>query len=195
MIRQVPFIALLMCSLVVSGCGDSSFHGKDIGHLMPRLEFDLVDEHGAEVDEQVFSGRPVAIYFGFTHCPDVCPMTLAKLAAAARSLPEDQRASLQLAFVSVDPDRDSPVRLSEYTAAFSERMLGLTGSQQQLQSLTRRYRVTYGYGEPDANGQYDVSHSSAIWVFNAELEAELMLFDNLEIAEMAEDLQRLLSDS
>ena len=135
----------------------------------------------------------MAIYFGFTHCPDVCPMTLAKLAAAARRLPPEQRERLQLAFVSVDPDRDVPARLSEYTAAFSDGMLGLTGNQQQLQALTRRYRITYGYEEPDADGNYEVSHSSAIFVFNDALEAELMLLDSMLIDEMKADLERLLA--
>jgi len=187
-------ISLLVLAMLLAGCGDGSFHGKDISHLMPPLEFELTDENGLRVSEEIFSGRPVALYFGFSHCPDICPMTLAKLAAAARSLPEPQRQRLQLAFISVDPARDGPAQLARYTAAFSDRMLGLTGSQPQLQALTRRYRVTYGYEEPDADGQYEVSHSSAIWVFNADLRPELMLFDNLEIDQMAEDLARVVGE-
>lgn len=183
---------LLSLAALLAGCGDRSWNGKDISHLMPPLEFELTDETGAAVDQSVFEGRPVAIYFGFTHCPDVCPMTLAKLAAAARRLPPEQRERLQLAFVSVDPDRDTPARLNEYTGAFSDAMLGLTGSQRQLQALTRRYRITYGYEEPDADGNYEVSHSSAIFVFNESLDAELMLLDSMLIDEMKADLERLL---
>ncbi|MDT8438323.1 MAG: SCO family protein [Wenzhouxiangellaceae bacterium] len=188
-------VLIFVLVVVLAGCGDRSFHGKDIAHLMPPLAFDLVDERGQAVDESIFAGRPVAIYFGFSHCPDICPMTLAKLAAAARALPEAQRERLQLAFVSVDPARDTPERLAEYTGAFSDRMIGLTGDQRQLTELTRRYRVTYGYEEPDAQGNYEVSHSSAIWVFGPELEARLMLFDNLAISEMAADLKRVLAES
>ncbi|MFU8878344.1 MAG: SCO family protein, partial [Wenzhouxiangellaceae bacterium] len=153
MIRSILILASL---LLLAACGDRSWHGKDISHLMPRLEFELLSEHGQPVTEEIFAGRPLAIYFGFTHCPDICPMTLAKLAAAARRLPEDQRERLQLAFISVDPERDGPERLAEYTAAFSDRMLGLTGTQRQLQALTRRYRVTYGYEPPDEDGNYEV---------------------------------------
>lgn len=185
-------LLVLGLTLLLAGCGDRSWNGKDISHLMPALEFELTDETGAHVDESVFEGRPVAIYFGFTHCPDVCPMTLAKLASAVRRLPLEQRERLQLAFVSVDPARDTPRRLAEYTAAFSDTLLGLTGSQRQLQALTRRYRITYGYEEPDAEGNYQVSHSSAIFVFNQRLEAELMLLDSLQIDEMTADLGRLL---
>lgn len=190
--RLCRIAALLGLLLTTAGCGDRSFNGKDISHLMPRLEFELIDETGQPVTEAVFSGRPVALYFGFSHCPDICPMTLAKLAAAARKLPEDQRRQLQLAFVSVDPARDGPAELARYTDAFSDAMLGLTGSQAQLQALTRRYRVTYGYEEPDASGDYAVSHSSAIWVFGADFEPELMLFDDMSIDHMAADLARVV---
>lgn len=186
-------LLVLGVTALLVGCGDRSWNGKDISHLMPALEFELSDETGAEVDQSVFEGRPVAIYFGFTHCPDVCPTTLAKLVAAARRLPPEQRDRLQLAFVSVDPERDTPQRLAEYTGAFSDALLGLSGSQRQLQALTRRYRITYGYEVPDADGNYEVSHSSAIFVFNERLEAELMLLDSLQIDEMTADLERLLS--
>ncbi|MBS3743825.1 MAG: SCO family protein [Wenzhouxiangellaceae bacterium] len=162
---------------------------------MPELEFELIDENGDPVTEEVFAGEPVAMYFGFTHCPDICPTTLARLAAAARRLPESIGKNLQLAFVSVDPARDDPDQLERYTDAFSDRMLGLTGTQKQLRALTRRYRVTFGYEEPDADGSYEVSHSSAILVFDAELEPRLMLLDDLNVAQIAEDLERLLEGS
>lgn len=188
-------LALLLLVAALAACGDRSWHGKDISGLMPPLEFELVDETGQEVTEAVFEGRPVAMYFGFTHCPDICPTTLAKLVAAVRSLPEPLASRMQLAFVSVDPARDGPEQLADYTAAFSERMLGLTGSQRQLKELTRRYRITYGYEQPRANGSYEVSHSSAILVFGADGRARLMLLDSLGTAEIAADLERLLSEA
>ncbi|MEX2497735.1 MAG: SCO family protein [Wenzhouxiangellaceae bacterium] len=187
--------AIALVALVLTGCGEDEWHGKNITGLMPELEFSLTDENGNAVTDEVFSGRPLAIYFGFTHCPDICPTTLARLAAATRNLPERVRQDLQLAFVSVDPDRDGPEQLARYTAAFSDRMLGLTGTQRQLSALTRRYRITYGYDQPDADGHYEVSHSSAILIFDADLEPRLMLLDNLGVTEMAEDLERLLGGS
>ncbi len=188
------FAALAM-ALFLAGCGEDEWHGKNITGLMPELEFELIDENGDPVTEQVFAGEPVAMYFGFTHCPDICPTTLARLAAAARRLPEPIGEDLQLAFVSVDPARDGPQQLERYTGAFSDRMLGLTGTQKQLRALTRRYRVTFGYEEPDTDGSYEVSHSSAILVFDAELEPRLMLLDDLNVAQIAEDLERLLEGS
>lgn len=180
-------------ALLLAGCAEDPWYGKEITGLMPELEFRLTDEAGRDVTETVFEGRPVAMYFGFTNCPDICPTTLARLAAAARRLPADLQDQLQLAFVSVDPDRDDPDQLGRYTGAFSDRMLGLTGSQKQLQALTRRYRITYGYEAPDENGDYEVSHSSAVFVFDAEGEPRLMLLDSLSVEQMAHDLELLLA--
>jgi protein SCO1/2 len=193
--RVIRTFAPILALLALAGCGDDGYHGKDISGLMPELAFELTDETGEAVTESVFAGRPVAMYFGFTHCPDICPTTLARLAAAVRRLPEPMQGRLQLAFVSVDPQRDGPGELAGYTDAFSDRMLGLTGSQDNLRELTRRYRTTYGYEEPREDGGYEVSHSSAIFVFDAELEPRLMLLDDLGVAEIAEDLEKLLAQT
>lgn len=190
--KNVFGAALFALAGLMAGCADEGWHGKNIAGLMPELEFELIDEHGDAVTESIFAGRPVAMYFGFTHCPDICPTTLARLTAAVRRLPEDVREDLQLAFVSVDPARDGPEQLARYTSAFSDRMRGLTGTQKQLQALTRRYRITYGYDEPDPDGDYEVSHSSAIFVFDAGLAPRLMLLDRLDVPQMAADLERLL---
>lgn len=189
-VRRAWVVAI---ALLLAGCGEDPWYGKEITGLMPELEFRLTDEAGRDVTESVFEGRPVAMYFGFTNCPDICPTTLARLSAAARRLPDDLQDQLQLAFVSVDPDRDDPAQLDRYTGAFSDRMLGLTGSQKQLQALTRRYRITYGYEAPDANGDYEVSHSSAVFVFDADGNPRLMLLDSLSVEQMAHDLELLLS--
>lgn len=179
--------------LGLAACADEGWNGKSIEGLMPELEFELTAETGETVTESVFAGRPVAMYFGFTHCPDICPTTLARLVAAVRRLPEPMQEELQLAFVSVDPQRDGTQQLADYTDAFSDRMLGLTGTQRQLKALTRRYRTTYGYEDERADGSYNVSHSSAIFVFDAAGEPQLMLLDSLGVAEIAADLEKLLA--
>ena len=84
-------LLLLLPLLFLSACGDSSWNGKDISGLMPELEFELTAETGERFTEQDFAGQPVAMYFGFTHCPDICPTTLARLVAAVRRLPELSR--------------------------------------------------------------------------------------------------------
>jgi protein SCO1/2 len=185
----------LMLALAVGlvACADEGWNGKSIDGLMPELAFELTSETGETVTESMFAGRPVAMYFGFTHCPDICPTTLARLVAAVRRLPEPLRQRLQLAFVSVDPQRDGTRQLADYTDAFSERMVGLTGTQKQLKALTRRYRTTFGYEDERADGSYNVSHSSAIFVFGADGEPRLMLLDSLGVAEIAADLEKMLA--
>ncbi|MFN2334729.1 MAG: SCO family protein [Wenzhouxiangellaceae bacterium] len=190
--RSCAALLGLAALMLLAGCADDRWHGKDISGLMPELEFELIDENGQAVTEQMFAGRPLAMYFGFTHCPDICPTTLARLTAAVRQLPAPVRERLELAFVSVDPARDDPSQLARYTDAFGEKLLGLTGSQRQLRQITRRYRITYGYEEPDAEGHYEVSHSSAIFVFDRQHKSRLMLLDSLSVEQMRQDLERLL---
>src|SRR5690625_362355 len=114
--------AVVLAAALLAGCGEKGWHGKDVSAIWPPLAFELPDENGEQVTQDVFAGRPVAIYFGFTNCPDICPATLARLTAAARSLPEPMRDELQMAFVSIDPDRDTPDRLRS-----EERRVGNAG--------------------------------------------------------------------
>lgn len=187
-LRTIIFILAAM----LAGCQQSAeWHGKEISGLMPDLAFELVDAGGQPVTQADFAGNVNLLFFGFTYCPDICPTTLAQLAAAVRQLPEAQRGQVNILFVSVDPDRDNGARLAEYAGAFGEQIIGLTGTQEQLETLTRRYRVTYGYGEADEAGNYNVSHSSAVFAFDSNGNVKLLLRDDLTPAQVAEDLQRL----
>ncbi len=109
----------------------------------------------------------VLLYFGYTHCPDVCPTTLSLLSHAVTALGTDA-GQVRILFVSVDPARDTLAQLKTYAAAFGPEVVGLRGSEAELKALTKRYRVSYGYGKPDARGDYEVSHSSAVYVFDRE---------------------------
>ncbi len=182
----------LLLLLLLSGCQQSEqWHAKDISGLMPKLRFELSNAQGESVTEADYAAQINLLFFGFTNCPDICPTTLAQLAAAVRNLPESIRDQVHILFVSVDPQRDEGGRLAEYAGAFGEQVVGLTGTQDQLQALTRRYRVTYGYDEADANGYYNVSHSSAVFAFDADGQVRLLIRDDLTPAQIAEDMQRL----
>ncbi|MDZ7748625.1 MAG: SCO family protein [Halofilum sp. (in: g-proteobacteria)] len=101
------------------------------------------------------------LFFGYTSCPDVCPMTLSRLSRVLDRLEPDERRQIRVLFVSVDPRRDPPARLREYTNAFGPRFVGLTADVSRLEKLTSRYYTTFSYGEPDAAGNYDVRHNAA----------------------------------
>lgn len=183
---------ILTLIALLAGCQQSpEWNGKDISGLMPDLAFELVNAEGDVVTEADVSGKVNLLFFGFTNCPDICPTTLAQLAAAIRSLPEPIQQQVQVLFVSVDPERDDGQRLGEYASAFGSSVLGLTGDQSQLQALTRRYRVTYGYSEADDNGYYNVSHSSAVFAFSVDGKVKLLLRDDLTPTQLAADIQRL----
>jgi protein SCO1 len=127
--------------------------------------FSLTDQDGRAVTERDLLGRPTAIFFGFTFCPEVCPTTLANLSAWLKALgPDGDR--LNVVFVTIDPARDTPARLKAYLSAFDPRIRGLTGSDQAIAKVADEYRVYYRKVPLDGGG-YTMDHSSAIYLMDA----------------------------
>lgn len=184
----------LALSLMLTGCFDHNWQTNDIADVMPALEFDLVDESGEAVRAEELSGKPTLLFFGFTHCPDVCPTTLTRLSAAIKRLDEAQRDEVQVLFVSVDPARDTPDVMKRYTEAFGPQFIGLTGERARIDALTNRYRVTYEYGEKDARGNYNVSHSSSVFAFDNQGEARFMISDIDSMDAIVGDLSYLVEN-
>lgn len=182
----------LALALMLAGCFDHNWQTNDITDVMPALEFDLVDEDGEDVQADAFIGKPTLLFFGFTHCPDVCPTTLAKLSAAIKQLDESRQDDVQVLFVSVDPARDTPDVLKQYTEAFGPQFIGLTGERSKIDALTNRYRVTYEYGEKDARGNYNVTHSSSVFAFDRQGEARFMFSDINSLESLVGDLSYLV---
>lgn len=186
---------VLLALLTLSGCGESDWDTKDIASLMPPLAFTLTDEQGRTVEASRYRGEINLLVFGYTHCPDVCPTTLARLGTTLKALAPEWQDEIRVLFVSVDPARDDPRRLSAYTDAFGSAIVGLTGSRERLDALTRRYRLTYGYGEADRAGDYPVSHPSGVFVFDRRGEARLLIrLDDTREA-IRHDLERLLAEA
>ena len=190
---MLKWLSPIILSALLAGCEDPNWHTSDISDIMPDLDLSLVDENGEQVEEDAYTGKTTLLYFGYTHCPDVCPTSLARMTAAIKKLDESARDDIQVLFVSVDPQRDTPARLRQYTDVFGPQFIGLTGSTAQLDELTNRYRVSYGYGDKDANGNYDVSHSSGIFVFNEQGDARLLMRNSDPIPSMVSDLKRLMA--
>jgi len=185
-------IVLSVLVFVTSCSGDIGWQTRNISGIMPPLEFTLTGEDGSTVTQEAFRGEPVAVYFGYTHCPDICPLTLHKLQTAIARLPEDERSDLKVLFISVDPKRDDPATLAQYTSSFGPQFVGLTGDEDTLRSLAKRYRATFSYGEPDEHGDYMVSHPSAIYVFDAKGKIRLLMRTDDGADAIAHDLGRLV---
>ncbi|MBA1146825.1 SCO family protein [Ectothiorhodospiraceae bacterium WFHF3C12] len=158
---------------------------------MPSLAFELTSETGEAVTAERYRGQVVLMFFGFTHCPDICPVTLGRLKAVLGQLDDDAE-DVTVLFVTVDPKRDDLKALRQYTSAFGEEFVGLRGDRQALDTLTKRYRVTYGYGEPDASGNYSVSHSSAVFAFDRQGDARLLIRDSDPMEAVVADVRRLV---
>ncbi|MEJ1157867.1 SCO family protein [Prosthecomicrobium sp. N25] len=128
-------------------------------------DFALVDQDGKPVTREALKGRPAAMFFGFTHCPDVCPTTLAEAGQWLAALGPDA-GKLQFVFVSVDPERDTPEALKQYLSAFDERIRGLTGSQEAVDRVIKAYRV---YARKVQSGSsYVMDHTAAVYLMNAD---------------------------
>ncbi len=165
---------------------------KNITGLMPDLSFHLTRDDGTPVTAVDFRGTVTLLYFGYTHCPDACPLTLARLAQAVHRMGSDAR-QVRVLFVSVDPERDTLQILHQYAQSFGPEIVGLRGPDAELRSLTKRYRVTYGRDKPDSQGRYEVSHSSAVFIFDKTGEVRLLSSGDDKAAVIAADLERLIT--
>lgn len=179
-------IAALCC---LAACGAKKpWHATDITGSMPDLTFRMVRaSDGLKVTQEEYRGRVVLLYFGYTHCPDVCPATLANLADVLKRLGPDAD-KVRVLFVTVDPDRDTTDVLKQYAAAFAPQVDGLRGSDNALADLARRYRVAYAVAKTP---QYAVTHTSAVFVFDDRGRARLVTLDTNNTAGISDDIRRI----
>ncbi len=130
-------------------------------------EFDLVSHTGAAVSDKTFQGDWLLVFFGFTNCPDICPTTLAEMAAVMEELGEDAE-DVQPLFVSVDPERDDPEALAEYVGAFHPSIVGLTGEQDAIARAAENFRAYHEKIPAKEGGGYSVAHSSVTYLVSPE---------------------------
>lgn len=130
----------------------------------------LVNQEGVPVTEETYKGHPTLIYFGFTYCPDVCPMTLVTVKRAYDRLPEGV-APPQTLLISIDPERDTPEALSKYvsTKVFPENLQGLTGTPEQVRAAADAFLADYSRIEqPDSEGGYSMDHTSLLYLMDED---------------------------
>lgn len=120
--------------------------------------FRLTKQDGALLSDADLKGRPFAVFFGFTHCPEVCPTTLWEMSEALRQL-DSTADDLRVLFVSLDPARDTPEMLKTYLQSFDARIVGLTGAQAEVEAVAKAYRV-YWRKVPTADGDYTLDHTA-----------------------------------
>lgn len=137
----------------------------DAGPAVYATPFTLIDQDGNEVTEADFLGKPSAWFYGFTHCPDVCPTTLSEMSALLEALgPDADR--LQAVFVSIDPERDDVVTMKDYVEYFDDRIVGLTGSLENVSAMAKA-RYIFFEKVPLEGGDYTMEHSASVHLADA----------------------------
>ncbi|HET6546221.1 MAG TPA: SCO family protein [Rhodanobacteraceae bacterium] len=184
----------MLLGALLAGCAhDARFALTDVSGHLPDLAFQLTDDGGKRVDAGDFKGKVVLLYFGYTHCPDVCPLTLTHLHVVMQRLGAAADGA-RILFVSVDPARDTPQLLHAYVHAFDARAVGLTGDARAVEALAKRYRAAFSRDPSENGGAYEVSHSSAIYLFDRAGRARLMATPIDSLDDIAHDLAVLLDE-
>jgi protein SCO1/2 len=128
--------------------------------------FQLVDQKRRPFTEKDLQGKPTALFFGYTFCPDVCPTTLLEASTWAKQLGGDAD-KLRVVFVTVDPERDTPEKLAEYLASFDEHFVGLSGSREETERVLKAYRV-FARKVEGKDGDYTMDHTAAVYLLDAQ---------------------------
>jgi len=193
-LRTGVFIGITAVLSLLLGLGLAAWldGGFSAGTKYPGIggDFTLTSSRG-QVSLRDFRGKVVVIYFGYASCPDVCPTALSTIAAAIGKLDAQQRQQVLPLFISVDPKRDTPQLLAEYTRAFYPGMIGLTGSKEQIDAVTGQYKAFYAL-VPQEGGEYLVDHTSATYVVGRDGELRDILNHATTAQELAVKLRATL---
>lgn len=198
--RLLRFLGLAAgAALLLAGCDSGTrppaFKSVDVTGAKMRPAFRLVDHTGTPRTLEDFRGRAVVVFFGFTHCPDVCPTALAQIALALKQLPEDQARRVQGLFITVDPERDTPEVLARYVPAFHPGFLGLTGDPAAIAEAARSFKVFYQKVPGQAPDSYTMDHTAGIFVFDPQGRLRLYVSHGQGPEVLAHDLRLLLSQT
>ena len=127
--------------------------------------FSLTDHRGKAVTDKDFVGKPMAVFFGFTHCPEVCPTTLVQLGNLTKQIGQAAD-KLQILFITVDPERDTPEQMALYLESFDPRVVGLSGTREQVEAALKAYKA-YAKKVP-TDGSYTMDHTASVYLMNAD---------------------------
>ena len=167
--RGLRAFGAVLAALVIAGCGPASpkFEGSDVTGIGFGRDFRLTDHTGKPRSLVDFRGKAVVIFFGYTQCPDYCPTTMSELAAAMTRLgPDAER--VQVLFVTVDPERDTPELLSRYVPAFNPSFLGLYGDAAATAAAAKEFKVLYQKQPGPTPGTYTMDHSAGTFLFDPQ---------------------------
>ena len=194
-------IAIVMAGLLIvaaSGLFVYALHENPKGAAGTLLgasiggPFHLVDQNGKPFSDADLKGKWHLVFFGYTHCPDVCPTTLNEISLALDKLHKSERGNVGIVFISVDPERDTPAVLKSYVASFDAPIIALSGSDAAVAQAAKDYHVYYAK-HPRADGGYDMDHSAVIYVMDPQGRFTATFTPDTTADAMVTRLQKLLS--
>lgn len=185
---------ILMALVLFSGCGEprlpSPFHASEVGAKYAGADFKLTDHNGTQRTLADFRGKVVVLFFGYVHCPDVCPTTMADLRQAMETLGTDAD-RVQVLFVTVDPERDTPELLAQYVPAFHSSFLGLYGDAPATAQIAGAFDVIY-QKQPSRSG-YNMDHSAGTFLIDVKGRVRLLAPYGQSAEWLAQDIRLLLA--
>jgi len=188
------FAALFMLFALVA-CGDKQlkFENTDLTGLDYGKGFSLNDHTGKPVTLETYKGKVVVLFFGFTHCPDVCPTTMAEMSAVMKELGPDAD-KVQVLFATLDPERDTKELLSQYVPGFDPRFVGLYGTPEQVAATAKEFKVFYQKVPGKTPDSYTIDHTAGSYVFDKTGKLRLFLRHGGGPAPIVHDLKLLVAN-
>lgn len=184
----------LLAALLLAACGEpklpSPFHAADVSAKYTAADFKLTDHNGKTRTLNDFRGKVVVLFFGYLHCPDVCPTTMADMAQVMGKLGHDAE-RVQVLFVTVDPERDTPELMAKYAPAFHPSFLGLYGDKQSIADAAKAFNVAY-QKQPTATG-YNVDHSAGSYLIDTKAHVRLLSPYGQRVDWLEQDIRLLLA--
>ena len=186
-------VLLAACDRPADAPARPSFKGIDITGADYAKELNLPDADGKVRSLAEFKGKVTVVFFGYTQCPDVCPTTLAELAAARKLMGADG-ARVQGVFVTLDPERDPPAVVKAYVASFGDDLVALRGSPDEIKAAARQFKIFYNKVPGKTEGSYTVDHTAGSYVFDTQGRVRLFTRYGVGADALAADLKVLLAE-
>jgi protein SCO1/2 len=195
--RFVLALAATVGVLAIGGCERSApahhFNAVDLTGAEYARQFDLPDFDGKPRRLADFKGKVVAVFFGYTQCPDACPTTMAELASVEKTLGADA-ARVQVVFITVDPSRDTPSLLKNYVAAFRPDFLALRGDDAQTKAVAKEFKVFYEKVPGKTADSYSIDHTAGTYIFDTQGRIRLFARESMDPGQLAADMKALLDE-